>query len=146
LTEARGCEKEHADDPYVKETLKRINKEEDYDFLRCNYDHICGLRVKFKYYFTKDSHVKFKFPMGSKRDWCPDMWSNKFSEAREQESMTTSTIDWTHISPEDKFCTICDKQFESAADLVEHCDRDREHDELLQKFLLKEPEVEKDKR
>lgn len=77
------------------ESLKRIKNEKDYDFLCCPYDHICGLRVKFKYFFTKDSPIKFKFPMGSTREWCSSMWKDKFSEALEQEEISKANIDWS---------------------------------------------------
>lgn len=137
LTETRGAVKNHPTDKFVRETLKRMQNEEDYDFLTCHYNHICGLRVKFKYYFTKDSPILFKFPMGSKREWSPEMWKNQFAEACEQEQLTKNNIDWSNIPEEDRYCTICNRQFNSAQELVDHCERDETHEELSTRFLLK---------
>jgi HrpA-like RNA helicase len=143
LTETRGMTKESMEDPFVKETLTRIKEDEDHDFLVCNYGHLCGLRVKFKYFFTKDSPIEFKFPMGSKRDWELEMWKDQFAEAKQQEAITQKIIDWSNISEEDKKCTICDKQFDSADDLVDHCERDEDHQETWREFLLKTKDFDK---
>lgn len=142
LTETRNVDRANSRDNYVRETEKRMKNKKDYDYLCCSYNHICGLRVEFKYFFTKDSPVMFKFPMGSKREWSPEMWKDQFHEACEQEQITKSNIDWSNVSPEDKSCTICNIVFENTSQLVDHCERDRTHNELCDKFLLKEIEKE----
>jgi len=127
----------------VKASMARIKNEKDFDYLSCPYDHICGIRVKFKYYFTKDSPVEFKFPMGGKKDWTAEMRANNFLLAKEHENETKEMIDWSNVPEEDKFCTICDIQFETAEDLVDHCERDRIHYENSERFELREPEPDK---
>jgi hypothetical protein len=136
LSETRGLTPEQIKSQYVVETKRKLTAQEDYDFLCCAYNHIVGIRVRFKYYFTKDSNILFKFPMGSTREWRRCMWQNQFAEALEQEAMTKSNIDWSHIQPEDLRCTICNISFNSVNELIEHCERDKTHLENVERFLL----------
>ena len=68
------------------------------------------------------------------------MWTNQFAEAMEQVTTLKKSIDWGNLSDEDLYCTICNIQFSSADQLVDHCNRDRDHNNLTSKFLLKDPE------
>ena len=145
LTEIRLENKFKSNDKYIIETMRKLQGESDFDFLSCQFKHVLGIRVKFKYFFTKDSPILFKFPMGSTREWCLEMWKNQFAEALEQENITKKNIDWSNLSPEDKFCTICNAQFATADQLVDHWERDRSHKETTARFLLQETESELEK-
>ncbi|CAI2359838.1 unnamed protein product [Moneuplotes crassus] len=152
LTELNELSQEQRNDPYVISSSKNIRKSEDFSYLMCHYNHICGIRVKFKYYFTKTSPVLFKFPMGSTREWSPLLWKNNFAEAFAQDEIAQKEIDWSNVLPEDRTCFICPKKathepdevdkdlgrvFNTVDDYIYHIEADRDHLIRVEKFLLR---------
>mmetsp|Transcript_5062 Transcript_5062/g.4290 ORF Transcript_5062/g.4290 Transcript_5062/m.4290 type:complete len:153 (+) Transcript_5062:23-481(+) len=143
LSEVQKLNEKQKQENFVKVSHNRIKNEKDYDFLACSYGHICGLRVKFKYYFTKDSPILFKFPMGETKEWSNALRANNFAEAYQMEDDAVRNINWRNASRDDLMCTICNIQFGRTDELVDHCERDRSHYTCIEKFLLNDPDPEK---
>lgn len=94
------------------------------------------------YYFNKMSPIKFKFPQNQELPWTLEYWDNNFEKARllEQKSKVNAH-DWESnrkVAPEDIACQVCKTQFSSIQDFVEHVERDREHFNQCDRYLLKE--------
>lgn len=152
LSEVAQLEGIQKSDPYVLEMAGKVKSGEDVSFLKCPYGHICGMRVKFQYYLSKQSPVLFKFPMGVMEDWDADMRRNNFAKAYAREEEAKDKIDWSGVPYEDLVCTICmppegqslpegrkvGRQFETMEEFCDHIERDREHLENYDKFLFKE--------
>lgn len=60
-----------------KETLPK------YAFASCRGDHLVGIIIDQKYYFTDVSQLKMMFPQGHYEDWSAQFWSPGYPEAFE---------------------------------------------------------------
>lgn len=88
-------------DAFLKKTTELFDQKEAVIALQCSCKQICGIRIGFKAFFTKDSPIMFKFPMGKTKEWSYDLYKHHFSKVYDQEIVEKRKIDWSHVKPED---------------------------------------------
>lgn len=68
-----------------KKPVKK-DTQEKYAFATCRNDHLVGIVVDQRYYFTDVSPLQLMFPQGHYEDWSAQFWSPGYTEAFELQS------------------------------------------------------------
>ena len=114
-------------------------------FAACRADHLVGIVVAQKFYFTDVSQLRMMFPQGHYEDWSAQFWSPGYTEAFELQSKLNikrakdtnrggrkqALVD---SALEKITCELCKIDCGDADEFILHCNKDQTHKELVLQF------------
>lgn len=138
----------------------KIDREE-YDPLKCPYNHTYGIWKNSTKYIMSNSPVMIMLPMGEIIEWNQEAWKNDFNELLEQEADLDRKIDRkledTTVPKESRTCYVCASQnsktetlescyedvtiFSTIGNFLKHCKTNKKHAENVDKFLFRSSSI-----